>query len=100
MAPDRIGRSRLHLSLRRFHIVVVFCAVGLAAHLSLSRAPHVPLGLLVLQEVIGLPWVFAALSLVLVRRGPLRGWLVSTFLCVSIGTCAVSADAAWSYGFY
>jgi hypothetical protein len=87
----RRTRPRFQLTIRQLLIAVVFSAVGFAAMLPFRRAGGAGLFLVdtFLVEVPFIAMLWSVLTLVLVRRGPMKDWLLralwSVPACVILG---------------
>lgn len=79
MPPDLDRRFRPRMTLRQIGVLVVFAAVAMAVVTPIGRSAA-DSGQFVLRSAIELPYVLILPTLILVRRGPLKGWMVAA-LC-------------------
>jgi hypothetical protein len=88
MSAERPQRPRLTLSMRQMMKLVIFAAVASVCVTPVARS--VDLGFVtwtavLVWSIVVVPLVLALVALPLVRKGPLKDWLIRTLLLISVG---------------
>jgi hypothetical protein len=83
MPPDPARRLRPRMTLRQYGVLIVFVAIALAVLTPIGRSAWGFWDFAMLGAV-ELPYALLLPILVLVRRGPIKDWIVSAFCAVPI----------------
>ncbi len=88
MRAGRPQRPRLTLSMRQMMKLVIFASAASACVTPFARL--VDMGVarwssVLVWSAVAVPLVLALVAFPLVRRGPLKDWLIRTFLLISVG---------------